>query len=288
MKTRKFFLAALAWGLTLTNSIAIAESSITKNQFTSKTLNQTIKLEVYLPEGYQSSHTSYPVIYMLHGAGGDESNWRIKGGIHYTADALIERKQLRPSIIVMPTEGPHSWWVNGNAQAAENAFVNDLIPFIEREYRALSDRNSRAVAGLSMGGYGALNLSLTHPDLFCAAGIISPAIYDPLPPLSSASRTAAQFMKDGHFDEKTWENLLYPSKIESYKAAQKTVPMYIVSGDHDVFNIVTAAAKLFWTLHNIQANDVEYRVINGNHDWLTFRQASVPALRYIDTKCSQP
>ena len=138
-----------------------------------------------------------------------------------------------------------------------------------------------------MGGYGALNLSLSNPDKFCAAGIISPAIYDPFPPATSAARKAPQLMKDGNFDEATWTNLLYTSRIDDYKMSNDIVPMYIVSGDHDVFNIVTAAAKLFWRMQEIQANDVEYRVIDGDHDWLVFRESSVPALEYMSDKCLQ-
>lgn len=67
----------------------------------------------------------------------------------------------------------------------------------ESKYKVGSDRNQQAVAGLSMGGYGSLNLSLQHPDQFCAAGIISPAIYNPLPPETSAARRTPQFMRVG-------------------------------------------------------------------------------------------
>ena len=94
-------------------------------------------------------------------------------------------------------------------------------------------------------------------------------------------------MKNGEFSEEIWTNLLYTSRIENYKQSNDTVPMYIASGDHDVFNIVTAAAKLFWRLHEIQPEHVEYRVIDGDHDWLVFREISVPALQYMSKKCLQ-
>lgn len=73
-----------------------------------------------------------------------------------------------------------------------------------------------------MGGYGALNLSLSHPDKFCVAGVISPAIYDPFPPATSASRKSLQLMKDGEFSEEVWTNLLYTSRIENYKQSNDT------------------------------------------------------------------
>lgn len=271
--------------LFLASSVVQAKSQIVSDSFISATTKQEVKMEVYLPDGYEAGKQKYPVIYMLHGAGGNETDWRVKGGIQYTADALIARQKMRPSIIVMPTLGPQSWWANGNETNAEDAFLKDLIPYVEQKYAVNKDRQSRSVAGLSMGGYGALNLSMSHPELFCSAGIISPAIYDPFPPATSASRKAKQLMKEGKFDEATWTKLLYVSRLNGYKSANKIVPMFIMSGDHDVFNIVNAAAKLFWSLHEMQPDDVEYRVIDGDHDWLVFRESSVPTLQYMSEKC---
>lgn len=122
----------------------------------------------------------------------------------------------------MPTLGGHSWWANGSVKNAETAFIEDLIPYIEENYKASAQRKDRSIAGLSMGGYGALNLSLSHPDKFCVAGVISPAIYDPFPPATSTSRKAPQLMKDGEFSEEVWTNLLYTSRIENYKQSNDT------------------------------------------------------------------
>ena len=157
MKIKKTITAIL---LTLGCTSAYAQSQLVTDTFDSKILNQKFNIEVYLPNGYEESQDKYPVIYMLHGAGGDESNWRVRGSIQYAADALINRQNIRPSIIVMPTLGPHSWWANGNAENAETAFIEDLIPYIEQNYKASDQRKDRSIAGLSMGGYGALNLSL--------------------------------------------------------------------------------------------------------------------------------
>ena len=66
--------------------------------------------------------------------------------------------------------------------------MRDLLPHVDGKYRTLAERSGRLVAGYSMGGYGALSLALRHPERFCAAGLISPAVYDPLPPEASAAR----------------------------------------------------------------------------------------------------
>ena len=222
---------------------------------------------------------------MLHGAGGAETDWVVKGGIKETADALMPKGKLDNYLIVMPTIGAHSWYVDSDETKTEQAIVNELIPYIEDKYNITPERKNRAVAGLSMGGYGALNLALSHSKLFCAAGIISPAIYDPLPPETSAARKAPPFLKDGEFSEEAWTQTLYKARLDNYRQNNLVTPMFIASGDEDFLNIVNAAGQLYWELNTTQPKDVEYRVIDGDHDWLTFRQLSLPALDFINEKC---
>ncbi|MCC7101079.1 MAG: esterase [Rubrivivax sp.] len=281
-RLKRFLTAAAAACL---SASSLAASQIVQTSVASPTLGRDIRMYVYLPDGYAEANTRFPVIYMLHGAGGNESDWMVKGGIQVTADQQIARGELRKSVIVMPTTGPHSWYADANAEKAESAFVKELIPFAERSFNIRSDRAGRSIGGLSMGGYGALNLSLSHPELFCAAGVLSPAIYDPFPPPTSASRRTPQFTRNGQFDEAAWTQSLYPTRLPAYLAAKTVVPMWIESGDHDVFGIVLAAAKLYWTLHATQPKDIEYRVIDGDHDWLVFRESSVHALPYMSRKC---
>ena len=265
---------------------ALADSQIIHDSTHSDSLGRSIPMYVYLPDGYQTAKEPYPVIYMLHGAESKEDSWVDRGGIKVTADNLIARKQLRPSVIVMPTTGPQTWYVDGNADKAETAILKDLLPFVEKKYNTRKDRAGRSVAGLSMGGYGALNLSLSYPELFCAAGIFSPAIYVPLPPQTSAARRAAQFVdKSGAFDESAWTKALYTSRIDDYKKKGTVVPMWIQSGDHDPLGIVVSAANLYWELNKTQKNAVEYRVVDGGHDWLVFRDSSVSGLPWMNSQC---
>lgn len=278
--------AAFAVGAVLTvGAMPLQAGEIVLDSFKSKVLGQEFKMQVYLPDGYQEADKPLPVVYMLHGAGSTEDSWPVRGGIQVTADQLIKRSQLRPSIIVMPTLGPHSWYADANDAKAQTAFLDDLVPYVEEKYKTRSDRAGRSIAGLSMGGYGALNLSLSRPDLFCAAGVLSPAIYDPLPPETSAARKAPQFVKNGTFDDQAWTDALYPSRLDGYKKAETIVPMWIESGDHDALGIVLAAAQLYWTLHSIQPKDIEYRVVDGDHDWMVFRESSIRALPYMNSKC---
>ncbi|MES2938337.1 MAG: alpha/beta hydrolase-fold protein [Pseudomonadota bacterium] len=253
----------------------------------SAALGRPVKFLVYLPDGYKDSAASYPVTYLLHGAGGDETDYRFKGGILDTMDAMIARGTLRPGLVVMPTTSPAGWWVDGASEKAETALMQDLIGYVETKYRASKERGGRAVAGHSMGAYGALNLALRHPDKFCAASIVSPAIYDPLPPETSASRKAPPFLRDGKFDPELWKSLNYPAHLERYKAQPLRVPMWIAAGDHDFLGIAVMAANLYWKVLAIQPKQAEFRVMDGDHDWMFFRDALPDGLLYIDKMCAR-
>ena len=142
----------------------------------SAALGTDLPFTIYLPDGYKDGTAKLPVVYLLHGAGGNEYEWARKGGAVETLDGLIKRGLIRPVVAIMPTAGPDSWWADGASAKAETAMITELLPYVEGKYRVSTDRSARSIAGLSMGGYGALNLSLRYPAKFCAAGIISPAI----------------------------------------------------------------------------------------------------------------
>ena len=272
--------------LVATFAVPAEAGQVFADQAPSPALGRDVKFTVYVPDGYQdASSANYPVVYLLHGAGGDENEWRTKGGAVETLDGLIKRGLIRPSVVVMPTAGPASWWADGVAEKAGTAIMKDLLPYVESRYKVQKERIGRAIGGLSMGGYGALNLALRYPSQFCAAAVISPAIYDPLPPEASASRRTPQFVRDGQFDADTWKSLNYASQLDTYKAGTQRVPMWIVSGDHDYLGIAPMSANLFWRMFQIQPKQVELRIVNGDHEWLVFRDALPDALQYVDQKC---
>ena len=255
------------------------------DKYTSAALGRDISFTVYLPDGYEESTARYPSTYLLHGAGGDELEWARKGSAVETLDGLIKRGQMRPTVAIMPTFGPASWWTDGASEKAETAMMKELIPYVESRYKVGTERSDRSIGGLSMGGYGSLNLALKYPDRFCAAAVISPAIYDPLPPETSAARRTPQFVRDGKFDPDTWKSLNYAARLETYKQGSARVPMWIVSGDHDYLGIALMSAQLYWRMYQVQPKQVELRVIDGDHEWMTFRDALPAALQYIDAQC---
>ncbi|MBM3556026.1 MAG: esterase, partial [Alphaproteobacteria bacterium] len=207
------------------------QSKIVKDAFKSDALGAEYKMALYLPAAYDGAAGRLPVVYLLHGASGDEDDWVIKGSVQLTFDALIKRGELPPMVAVMPANGT-SWWIDGAALKAETAFMRELVPFVEGKYKVANAKAQRAIGGLSMGGYGSLNLALRHPEKFCAAAVMSPAIYDPLPPATSAARRTPQFVRNGQFDEEIWKSRNYPAHLDAYKRGAARVPMWIMSGDH--------------------------------------------------------
>jgi len=286
MSFRPLVIAALVGGLLLSTG-SEAASTVVHRTFASEALSRDYAYNVYLPDGYDTSGLSYPVLYLLHGSGGSENSWLGDAALPQIADRLIESGAIPPAIIVMP--GSRSWWVDGYNEMAETAFLNDLIPHIEANWRATPEREGRVLAGISAGGYGTINFVLEHPDMFAAGGAISPASYVPVPPLHSAAQTHATYLKaDGTFDRQMWGKLNYTQYIDAYKMQDTIVPLYISSGDHDTFDIAYHGAVLYQALRVHQPDFVEFRVIDGGHEWAVWKETLPEAMKYVFRYSSLP
>jgi len=163
---------------------SISHGHIDTITYDSKTVGNKRKAVVYLPPGY-SDKTKYPVLYLLHGIGGDEFEWLRNGNPQHILDNLYSEKKIVPMIVVLPNgRAMADDRATGNVMAADKvaAFANferdlldDLIPYVEQKYQVLKDRNSRGIAGLSMGGGQSLNFGLGNLDKFAWIGGFSSA-----------------------------------------------------------------------------------------------------------------
>jgi enterochelin esterase-like enzyme len=171
--------------------------------YQSKIQNATRRAFIYTPPGYDSSIQRYPVLYLQHGAGEDETGWSSQGRVNYILDNLIAAGKAKPMIIVMENGGGSALFVRGAPGAGmrpagaapgarggagrgglgpgmfnnqfEQILLNEVIPMVDANYRTLADRDHRAMAGLSMGGGQTLRIGLAHLDTFSAFGVFSGA-----------------------------------------------------------------------------------------------------------------
>lgn len=170
---------------------AVPHGTVSYQWYPSPTLNSTRRMAVYTPPGYGDTKDQYPVLYLLHGMGGDETAWLTLGRAATIMDNLIAEKKAKPMIIVMPNGNPTKLAAPGfsadNLEAIhfelphlmdgtfEPAF-KDIQSYIETHYSVLKDKAHRAIAGLSMGGFHSLYISANNPNTFDYVGLFSPAI----------------------------------------------------------------------------------------------------------------
>jgi enterochelin esterase family protein len=157
---------------------AVPHGTLHINMYESKSLGMTRNVYVYTPPGYEQSAAKYPVLYLLHGSGLIEEAWISGGRANVILDNLLAQGKVKPMVLVMPyghvaramadeparTPGPDGF---------EKDLLGDVMPPIERDYRVLTDRGQRAIAGLSMGGGQAMSIGLHHPDLFSSIATFS-------------------------------------------------------------------------------------------------------------------
>ena len=151
----------------------------------SSSLNRMRRMHIYTPPGYEAGRDKYPVFYLLHGSSDSDDSWSSVGRAGFILDNLIADKKAKPMVVVMPAGhtrpmGPRVPGASG--QSATDEFVADLttsiIPYVEKNYRVLTDRQSRAIAGLSMGGSQTLNAALPRLDKFAYIGVFSSGLFN--------------------------------------------------------------------------------------------------------------
>jgi enterochelin esterase-like enzyme len=224
----------------------IAHGTIETVQYDSKTVGNPRKTLVYLPPGY-SAATKYPVLYLLHGIGGDEEEWHQNGHPEIILDNLIADKKAVPMIVVLPNgRAQPNDRAEGNVYATAPAFekfeqdlLKDLIPFVESKYSTLTNRENRALAGLSMGGGQSLNFGLAHLDTFAWIGGFSSAPNTKAPDqLVPDPAKATQMLKLLWISGGDKDGLIYIGQRTHAYLKEKNVPhiWHLDSGGHD-FNV---------------------------------------------------
>ncbi len=294
--------------LTGPNRLISAEGTITAYSTPSAVLGHDIDYLVYRPpDCVEDGSVRYPVLYLLHGRGDKMGAWT---GIKADLDKLILVGKIPPVVAVMP-DAPSSrragYYVDssfrGNGglpagEAVEQAFVQDLVTHIDATLPTRAERGGRCIAGYSMGGYGAVRYALAHPETFGAAIILSPAVYVPLPPGDSSTREFGAF---GSGDEPFVDGIYlaknYPALLPSFATKRLPLTAFIGTGDDEfaspesgsaIHDIDYEAHTLYSRLRRIPGIKVQLRVVDGGHNWNTWRPLFSEGVAHVFRRLEPP
>ncbi|HWT02337.1 MAG TPA: alpha/beta hydrolase family protein [Pyrinomonadaceae bacterium] len=228
---------------------------------------KALPYRVLLPADYATGSRRYPVLYLLHGLTGNEDDW-------WERSKLIEYAARYQLIIVTPGVGD-SWYANSAGDPAaryEDAIVRDLIPHVDAEYRTLAGREGRAVAGLSMGGLGAMKFALRYPETFSFAASFSGAFDVPLT-ASLGKKPSARMLSELRKvfgDEKNRarrENDLFALVRQGPPKGVSFPYLYVSTGKSDPLPQVADSNPRFAAAMRAQKIKHEYNERPGTHDW---------------------
>lgn len=249
----------------------------------SEILKMNRKYAIYLPPGYETSERSYPVLYLLHGGGDDQTGWVQFGEVSHIADKAINEGTATAMIIVMPDANTGTrGYTNDvkNEWRYEDFFFEELMPFVEKTYRIRTEKRYRAVAGLSMGGGGTLYYALHHPELFSSACPLSAAA-GPLNP-EDMQRYMERFKTTGATQQQIDDWYKKYSALELVKNMpddqKKAVRWYFDCGDDDFLYEGNALIHIEMRKKEIPH---EFRIRDGAHNWTYWRDSLPEVLSFI-------
>ena len=228
---------------------AVPHGAVAAIHYQSQALGVPRRMHVYTPPGYATSGERYPVLYLLHGGGDNDLSWLMAGRANFIFDNLIAAGKAKPMIVVMPAGHVP---VAPGAAPAPDAFARDLltdvVPYVERNYRTLSGREQRAIAGLSMGGQQTLNVGLTNLDKFSQLGVFSSGWF--------GQDGAATFAKNN-------------AALLTEPAVNDRIRLFwIATGKDDFVMPSTKAALAMLDQHKIR---YAYKETEGGHTWPNWR-----------------
>ncbi|GAB4116552.1 MAG: esterase family protein [Acidobacteriota bacterium] len=234
----------------------VPHGAVAEIVYYSSSLGRFRRAHVYTPPGYESGNGRYPIFYLLHGAFDSDDAWTTVGRAGFILDNLIAAGRAKPMVVVMPDghTGPFRFGMPLPMEEFLQDFRNDLQPYVERTYRVLTDRQHRAIAGLSMGGAHTLSIAIPHLDEFAYIGVFSSGIFGLTgnPPAPPGPR----------FEEAHQAVLTNPSLKQGLKL------FWFATGDQD-FLLQTSRATV--ELFKKYGFDVVYRETSGGHTWTNWR-----------------
>jgi S-formylglutathione hydrolase FrmB len=272
-RSLSLFLVFLTWTVPLSAQV---RGRIDCNALNSRILKQAVRYCVELPPGYDandSKHSlrSYPVLYFLHGLGENEQTLFNSGGWNLIED-LRQQSKIADFLIVVP-DGRRSFFINSadGSVRYSDFFIGEFMPYIEKKYKARSERATRAITGISMGGYGALRFAFSHPELFSSVSAQSAALITESPEnLSVAERAGTSLgsllgpVFGQPIDAPHWKENSPFDLARKNQAGLRKLAVSFNCGQEDDFGFEKGAVALHQRLQT-EGIPHEYHLYPGNH-----------------------
>ena len=262
-------------------------------------LGHDIPYAIYLPQTPRPATKPLPVLYLLHGRDDTEMAWLEKGSIATILDRLIDAGSLPPVAVVMPMAA-NSWYVDDARGKSgfgpyATAFLQDFLPAIESRHHLATCRDNRAIAGLSMGGFGAMLYALMHPETFTAAISLSGSLFSDLPADIETRRPFFDRVMPGIYGEPfnaqrflSWNVF---QRLDQAPAEAKSLGVWLAAGDGDFSGILNGTVRMHQELKRRQIES-HLRIYGGEHTWELWSMAIEPALIWLAPRlrgsCEKP
>ena len=266
----------------LTAAITANAGRIVTDSLYSNILKASVKYNVYLPDGFNESGKTYPVVYLLHGLHGDYTDWAKRASAKAIADELIGTGEAVEMVIIMPNAGgadPHTVWngyFNMPGWNYEDFFFQEFIPTVEKKYRGIGDKGHRAVMGLSMGGGGSTVYCQRHPDMFSSCYAMSAWLDNQDNNVGAGQKKDKRYYVCEAVKQHSALRFIEQADEETKKQLH-TVKWFFDCGDDDF--LFDLSVRLHQLMRDAQIKD-ELRVRNGVHNWEYWHQALRMALPF--------
>jgi enterochelin esterase-like enzyme len=238
----------------------VPRGGVVEVTYYSTALKKFRRMHVYTPPGYERGEGKYPVFYLLHGAGDSDDSWTSVGRAGFILDNLIADRQAKPMVVVMPAGHTGAFNFGGARPTVDEFaqdFLNDLLPYVEANYRVHTDRGQRAMAGLSMGGGQTLNIGIPHLEKFGYLGVFSSGVFGIVP------RPGAPAPEGQSFEER------HRTILDDAPLKEGLKLLWFATGKDDFLVETSRATVEMLKKHQF---DVVYRETEGAHTWIVWRE----------------
>jgi enterochelin esterase family protein len=233
----------------------------------SKTLQRFRRMHIYTPPTYESGKGTYPIFYLLHGAFDCDDSWTSVGRAGFILDNLIAAGKVKPMVVVMPAghTGPFMFGRRGGDSPRPPVdefvqdFVNDIMPYVEKNYRVYADQQHRAIAGLSMGGAQTLNIAIPNQEKFAYVGVYSSGIFG----ITGGGRGGVPGAASGP----SWEEQ-HKEVLDNAEFKKRLKLLWFATGKEDFLIETSRATVEMFKKHGFE---VVYNESPGGHTWINWR-----------------